>query len=169
VNALDQQGLMTSGSRAVYAIGVLVVWIPPTSQAKVNRLEDLTLPAVRVIAVAKPELSPYGLASTDTLQHSGLWDQVKAKVVYAENINMAKQFGTSGNADAVFTAYSLVLGESGKIIRVDSSLHPPIEQTLGIVARSTHQEAARKFAAFLLTGGGKDILRSSGYEAPLSH
>jgi molybdate transport system substrate-binding protein len=166
VSTLDREGLLLSGSGVLYAIGVLAVWIPPTSQANVNQLDDLTSPAVRVIAVAKPDLSPYGLASVDTLKRLGIWDQVKSKVVYAENINMAKQFGTSGNADAVFTAYSLVLHESGKMIRVESSLHQPIEQTLGIVAKSTHQQAARDFAAFLITGGGKDILRSYGYEAP---
>jgi len=166
IDALDREGLLTKGSRAIYAIGVLAVWIPPTSQAKVDRLDDLTSPGVRVIAVAKPELAPYGAASVDTLQRLGIWDRVKAKVVYAENINMAKQFGTSGNADAVFTAYSLVLKESGKVIRVDASLHAPIEQALGIVARSQNQKDARKFVDFLLAGGGKAILASFGYETP---
>ncbi len=166
VDALDRKGLLTAGSRAVYAIGVLAVWIPPTSRAKVNRLEDLTSPDVRVIAIAKPELAPYGQASIDALRRLGIWDQVKARVVYAENINMAKQFGTSGNADAVFTAYSLVLNESGKIIRVDPSLHAPIEQTLGIVAHSAHQQAAREFVTFITSGGGKAILGSFGYEVP---
>ena len=166
IDALDREGLLTPNSRAIYAIGVLAVWIPVTSQAKVDRLEDLASPAVRVIAVAKPELAPYGEASIDTLRHLGIWDQVKTKVVYAENINMAKQFGKSGNADAVFTADSLVLKESGKVIRVDASLHAPIEQALGIVGRSQNQKDARQFVDFLLTGGGRAILTSFGYEIP---
>ena len=35
-------------------------------------------------------------------------------MVYANNVSMAKQFAASGNADAAFTAYSLVFRESGK-------------------------------------------------------
>ena len=53
--------------------------------------------------------------------------------------------------------------ESGRIIRVDDSLHQPIDQELGIVAGSPRQEAARKFVEFLLKGAGRSILSSYGY------
>jgi molybdate transport system substrate-binding protein len=152
----------------VYARGVLALWIPGGSSAVVSRLEDLTLPTVRVVAVAKPDLAPYGQAAIDSLQRLGVWQQVQPKVVYAENISMAKQYGKSNNADAVFTAYSLVLHESGKIIRVDESLHEPLSQELGILAKSTHQDDARKFVSFLLTGAGRSILAGSGYQPPAS-
>jgi molybdate transport system substrate-binding protein len=166
VAQLEQKGLLTAGSRAIYARGVLALWIPASSKAAVERVQDLTLPGVHVIAVAKPELAPYGQASVDTLQKLGIWEQVKPKVVYAENISMARQYGQSKNADAVFTAYSLVLHEAGKVIQVDETLHKPIDQELGIVAKSNRQEAARKFVAFLLTGAGKTILASYGYQSP---
>ena len=68
---------------------------------------------------------------------------------------MAKQYGQSKNADAVFTAYSLVLHEAGRIIGVDEALYKPIDQELGIVAKSNRQDAARKFVAFLLKGAGR--------------
>jgi molybdate transport system substrate-binding protein len=169
VAELDRKGLLARGSRAVYARGVLALWIPGGSKTPVSRLEDLTLPAVRVVAIAKPDLAPYGQAAIDTLQRLGIWEQVRPKVVYAENIGMAKQYGKSNNADAVFTAYSLVLHESGKIIRVDESLHQPLRQELGILAKSTHQDDAGKFVSFLLTGAGKSILADSGYVPPGSN
>jgi molybdate transport system substrate-binding protein len=163
VDQLTKKGLLTAGSKGVYATGILVLWIPPQSTAPVNRLEDLVHPAVKVIALAKPELAPYGLAARETLQKLGIWSQVESKVVYADSISMAKQYGSSGNADAVFTAYSLVLKESGKVIQVSDELHPPIDQALGIVAASKNQAAAREFVNFLLTGKGRDIMRNSGY------
>jgi molybdate transport system substrate-binding protein len=166
VAELEQKGLLTAGSRAVYARGTLALWIPESSQAAVQRIEDLALPGVRIIAIAKPELAPYGQASVDALQKLGIWEKVNAKVVYAENISMAKQYGRSKNADAVFTAYSLVLHEGGKVIQVDEALHKPIEQELAIVARSNRQEAAGNFVKFLLTGAGKTILRGYGYQSP---
>src|SRR5438477_51210 len=90
------------------------------------------LPNQVSFAIAKPELAPYGQAAVETFEHLGIWRQVQPKVVYAENINAAKQYGVSRNADAVFTAYSLVLHEAGTVIRVDENLHRPIEQELGI-------------------------------------
>src|ERR1700761_6486160 len=98
--------MLLPGSRALYARGVLALWIPPASKTRIDKLQDLASPDVHVIAVAKPELAPYGQAAVETLQKLGIWDQVKERIVYAENISMAKQYGTSNNADAVFTAYS---------------------------------------------------------------
>ncbi len=166
VEQLERRGLLLPGSRAVYATGILVLWIPPGSKAIIRSLRDLTLPGVHAIAVAKPELAPYGQATVDTLRQLGIWEQVKSKIVYAGNIGMAKQYGASNNADAVFTAYSLVQNSGGKVIAVDGKLHQPITQELGIVAATHHRDAARKFVAFLLTGEGREILSKSGYSVP---
>jgi molybdate transport system substrate-binding protein len=163
VEELDHKGLVSPGSRASFAIGVLALWVPPRSKAVISGLEDLASPEVHVIAVAKPALAPYGQASIDALTYAGIWEKVKSKVVYAENINMAKQYGMSGNADAVFTAYSLVLHEGGKVVQVDDRLHQPLVQELAIIAKSPHQDAARKFTDFLLGDNGREILRSFGY------
>jgi molybdate transport system substrate-binding protein len=163
VEQLEKKGLLTPGSRAVYATGILALWIPPGSKATLNRPEDLVQPAVKVIALAKPELAPYGLAARETLQKLGIWSQMEPKIVYADNISMAKQYGSSGNADAVFTAYSLVLKEQGKVLQVRDDLHAPIDQALGIVAASKNQGSARAFVDYLLTGKGRGILGDSGY------
>jgi molybdate transport system substrate-binding protein len=164
VDKLDGEHLLVPGSSAVYAVGVLALWIPPSSKAQVNKVEDLKAADVRVIAVANPKLAPYGAATVETLQHLGIWDQVKDKIVYAENINGAKQYGTSKNADAVFTAYSLVLKEGGKVIQVDEALHQPIVQKLGILKGSQHRDQAESFTSFVLKGGGRAILERYGYK-----
>lgn len=166
VQQLEKKGLLAQGTRAVYATGVLALWIPPGREGAVSKPEDLTSPRVKVIALAKPELAPYGLAARESLQKLGIWSQVEPKVVYADNISMAKQYGTSGNADAVFTAYSLVLKEKGKVIPMSDSLHAPIDQALGIAGSSKHPDTARMFVDFLLYGRGREILRNSGYRVP---
>jgi molybdate transport system substrate-binding protein len=166
VEQLDRKGLLLRGSRAVYATGILALWIPPGSPAKIDGPEGLVQPAVKVISLAKPELAPYGLAARETLMHLGIWDRVQSRIVYADNINMAKQYGSSGNADAVFTTYSLVLKEAGKVIKIDEKLHNPIDQALGIVAASKHQDTARQFTDFLLKGRGRDVLAKFGYRLP---
>jgi molybdate transport system substrate-binding protein len=166
VQELQDKGLLVSGGRMAYAVGVLAMWVPPSSAANVARIEDLTRPEVRFIAVAKPELAPYGQAAVETLQHSGVWEQVKSKIVYAENINMARQYGTSGNADVVFTAKALVLADGGRVMPVDDSLHAPLIQELGVVASAPHLAAARKFVTFLTRGAGRDVLAAAGYRVP---
>jgi molybdate transport system substrate-binding protein len=166
IEELDRKGLLEKTSRAVYAIGVLALWVPPGSRTAVAHLKDLTRPEVRIVAVANPELAPYGEATIETLHKLGIWRQVQPKIVYTENINQARQYGTSGNADAVFTADSLLLHAGGTVIPVDGTMHTPITQELAIVASTAHRDAARRFTAFLLAGAGRDVLRESGYRIP---
>ena len=168
VEELDRKGLLFAGSRVPYATGVLALWIPP-GKTVVASLLDLTSPAIRVIAIAKPELAPYGLAAVQALHRAGIWDRVEAKVVYAENIRMAKQYGATGNADAVFTAYSLVLNETGTVMPVNENLHGAIVQELGITANTQHLDAARRFIAFLVGSDGHAVLSKFGYKFPANH
>jgi molybdate transport system substrate-binding protein len=166
VDSLVSAGKLVAGSRAIYALGQLALWIPEGDQSGVHDLKDLTGSRIRFVAIAQPELAPYGQATVETLRNVGLWETVKPKLVYATSISMAKQFAASGSANAAFTSYSLVLHEKGAILKVDSDLHKPIEQALGIVAASTHQEEARQFRSFLLGAEGRTILANGGYLVP---
>ena len=85
-------------------------------------------------------------------------------------IAMAGVMGVAGlgligsGADAVFTAYSLVLKEAGKVIQVDEAWHQPIVQKLGILARTQHSDDAQKFTRFVLGESGRAILMRYGYK-----
>jgi molybdate transport system substrate-binding protein len=165
IDMLDRKKLLVPGSRTIYAEGALALWIPPGAPAGISRIEDLTSQQVKVIAIAKPELAPYGAAAVAALKKAGIWDRVQSKIVYAENINMARLYGASGNADAVLTAYALVLHEKGMVSQVDPRLYPPIEQALGVLASSRKQNEARRFVDYILRGNGRTLLGEFGYRS----
>jgi len=48
------------------------------------------------IAIANPDHAPCGRAAVPALQHAGLYEQLKSKLVYDENISQAAQFAQSG-------------------------------------------------------------------------
>jgi molybdate transport system substrate-binding protein len=166
VDGLVKTGKVTAASRAVYARGQLALWIPKGDQMGVHELKDLTNAKIRFIAIAQPSLAPYGRAAEEALRSAGLYDGLQPKFVYGNTINLAKQLASSGNADVCFTAYSLVLHESGAVIKVEPNLYKPIEQALAIVAASTNQSDAQKFDEFLLGADGRSILEKNGYILP---
>ena len=165
VDSLVATQELTGDSRAIYALGQLALWIPEGGPA-IHELKDLGGKDVRFIAIAQPELAPYGAATLEVLKSAGLWDAVQPKVVYGTSISMAKQFAASGSANAAFTAYSLVLHEKGTILKIDSRLYKPIEQAMGIVAASGHLSEAKQFRSFLLGSEGRTILANNGYVLP---
>jgi ABC-type molybdate transport system substrate-binding protein len=75
IERLEKKGLLIPGSRVVYATGILALWVPPGRAAKIDGIDGMVQPTVKVIALAKPELAPYGLAARETLQHLGIWDR----------------------------------------------------------------------------------------------
>ena len=166
VDALAEKGKIVPSTRAIYARGQLALWIPPGAHSGVRALSDLAAPQVRFIAIAQPSAAPYGQAAVEALQAAGLWEGIQPKVVYAENIVQAKQFAASGNADAAFTAYSLLLHEPGAVIEVDHKLYRPIDQAIGVVASSRRTASALQFTQFVLGLEGRAILRSHGYGLP---
>jgi molybdate transport system substrate-binding protein len=166
IDSLVSNRKLTAGSRAVYALGQLALWIPNGQRSGIRELHDLARPPVRFIAVAQPELAPYGQATIEALRQAGLWDATQPKIVYANSISMAKQMAATGNADAAFTAYSLVLHDQGIVVKVDPRLYHPIQQALAIVASSERTEEAMQFRSFLLGPEGSAILGNHGYLLP---
>jgi molybdate transport system substrate-binding protein len=165
IQRLVERGIVTPHSRSVYALGRLALWVPDASRPLVS-LQDLAAPSVRYIAVAQPELAPYGSAAVEALRNSGIWENVRGRIVYAPNINVARQLAASGNADAALTAYPLVMKDSGGILLVDGKLHTPIRQALGIPAASPHAAQAQAFRDFVLGSEGRAILARRGYDLP---
>jgi len=166
VDALEQKGLLTAGTRALYARGSLVIWLPNGSTINIERVEDLTRKEVERIAIAKPDIAPYGQAAVEALRALKMWDQVEPKVVYGMNVSQVKQFVSSGNAEAGFLPRALVKPGEGKYIEIGEELHRPIDQALAVIKSSEKQDAARRFADFVLGPEGQLILKEYGYKPP---
>ena len=153
-------------ARALFARGRLVVWTPPGSSINLSRIEDVIRDEVYRVAIAKPDVAPYGKAAVEALRALNLWQQIESKVVYAQNVSMTKQFAATGNAEVAFLPLALVKPNEGRFIEVDKRLHQPIDQALGVVRASARQEAARQFEAFVLSVKGQAILEGYGYRKP---
>ena len=163
IDKLDSLGFITPGTNKLYARGRLVLWIPPGSSVTLNRIEEVARPEVERIAVAKPDLAPYGRATVEALQALNLWPQVELKVVYGQSVSQTKQYAATGNAEVAFIPLALVKPNEGQSIEVDERLHQPINQAIAVIKDSPQQEAARRFVEFVLSPEGQAILERYGY------
>jgi molybdate transport system substrate-binding protein len=164
VDRLAAKGLLVDKSRSIYARGVLALWAPKSPA--IQKLEDLKRPEVKRIGIANPELAPYGKAAIETLTALHFWPELESKAVYGPNISIVAKFAESANADASFTALSLVNDRLEKPIIVPENLHQPIDQALGIVKSTTHGEAAAEFRQFILGPEAQAIFGKFGYRSP---
>ena len=118
---LEREGHIVAGTRITYATGQLSLW---SRVKKFPDLQALTSDDVRHIVIANPEAAPYGQAAREALEHAGIWQQVKDKLVYAQNEMQAAMMVAKGLADVGMVAAGSVKG--GHALVIDSSLYAPI-------------------------------------------
>jgi molybdate transport system substrate-binding protein len=164
-------GVADAGSLIVYAQGHLVLWARAEEKLEIatKGFEVLEDPRVAKIAIANPEHAPYGRAAVAALQKAGLYDSVKGKLVYGENISQAAQFAQSGSAQVGIIALSLTFAESlkrGEQWKIPPEMYPPIQQQAVIVSASANKQKAREFLLFVGSKTGRKILSSYGLTPP---
>lgn len=161
----------TSDEGAIYAIGKLVI-ITKTSSgiSLLNAKADIAKAITKAnkIAIAKPELAPYGRAAVQYLKAEGLWELAKDKLVYADNIGAATAYVVSGAADLGFTAFSLAkspeVAKQMSLLLVDAKMYEPIKQRM-VLMKGAPQEAVDLYY-FMQGPQAKSILQKFGYTTP---
>jgi molybdate transport system substrate-binding protein len=152
-------------SRRSFAFGFLALWTNGTADIP-SSLEDIQQSEYRRIVIANPEHAPYGQAARDVLESLGLWDELKDRLVLADNIGDAFRIVKTGNADIGFIALSLVIAEEFEYLQVPSDLHRPLDQTLLVLSSNARGLAAQAFVDFVVGARGRETLAKFGFRLP---
>lgn len=169
---LVDAGVARKDSFAIYAVGRLVLWAPATSKLDFERdgLKTLCNSSIAKIAIANPKLAPYGRAAEAALKNSGVYEQVKGKLVLGENITQAAQYIQSGAADVGLIAESLTYGpamkDKGRAWRIPEGTYPKLEQALVILDDAKDMALAVKYRDFILDEKGLALLKPYGFGSP---
>jgi molybdate transport system substrate-binding protein len=163
IDQLEQKGLIIPGTKAIYARGRIALWTPSDSNLRLEGVADLARPEVTRIAIANPDHAPYGLAARQALESAGLWERVKPKLVYADNIRQTLQYAETGNVEVAIVALSLSTQTKGRWTLIPEELHQPLDQGLAIMKTTKNEPAARAFADFVRGPQGQAIMQKYGF------
>lgn len=161
----------TQDAGIVYALGHLVMIVNAASDIQLSndvQQRSVILVQAKKIAIANPDIAPYGKAAVQYLQSSQLWDQLKSKMVYGENISIAATYVSSGAADVGFTALSLAklpeLTSSIRYIELPENTYQPIKQRM--VLMKNPDPLVVELYKYLQSSAAKQILQQYGYTIP---
>lgn len=172
VERLHAEGLTVDTGR-IYAIGQLVLFIPNTSNQDTNQetrtlLRESVTGGSHKIAMANPELAPYGLAAKQVLERFDLWPMPKDQLILGENVGQTAQFALTGTIDAAFLPYSLAISvqlrNAGQFKLIPRDWHMPINQRMVLLKKAG--TAARELYDYLSSEAAQTIIRDYGYAAP---
>lgn len=164
---LEADGAGVTGTRFTYAIGRLTLWSGDPGRITGDGKAALTSDDVRHIALANPDLAPYGIAARETLQSLGLWDSVQGRIVMGQNIGQTHSMVATGNAELGFVALSAVLSlralNRGSRWDIPQELFAPIRQDAILLKAGAGNEAARAFLDFLRAPRAREVIERYGY------
>lgn len=154
-----------------YAIGRIALWVTKKSGLDVNKGMDILFdPKVKKIAIANPAHAPYGRIAKEVMEHYKVFDKVKERLVFGENIQQTAQFIQSGAADAGFVAYSLVLAPAlatiGNYKLIPASAHKEIIQGYVLLKPSANNPTAKLFESFVGSADARIIFGKYGFTLP---
>lgn len=165
--ALVQKQLAVSGSRFTYATGRLVLWSPNPDRITEDGVGVLRRGKFRRLAIANPELAPYGLAARQTLTALGLITQLKDRIVMGQNIGQTHALIATGNAELGLIALSQSVDRrfaaTGSRWIVPHHLHDPIHQDVVLMKRAVGNRAAQAFLEYLKSREGQTLIAALGY------
>jgi molybdate transport system substrate-binding protein len=167
---LAEAGFAEPNTAVVYGFGRIVLWMRMNRYCNPERdgWKCLLGPEVKRIGIANPRHAPYGRAAIAAFEKAGIYEQVRAKLVFGENISQAAQFAESGNAQAAILADSLTSSpslRSGKKWEIPMELYPPIEQSAVVLKSGPNRSAAQEFVNYIARGAGHDLLGKFGFLA----
>jgi molybdate transport system substrate-binding protein len=119
------------------------------------------------LALANPNLSPYGLGAQQVMVELDIWPKLQTKLVRGENIAQTFQFVHSGNAELGFVAYSQAVNPKrsvqGSFWMPHQSLYSPIDQQAVLL---NDKQASKDFLKFLKGPLARQIIQNYGYDLP---
>ena len=169
VDDVVRVGACDGATQAIYGQGRIALWsnkaLGLTAPAD---LRDLLDKRYVKIAIANPEHAPYGKAAQQAMSKLGLWEALKPKLVYGENIQQTLKYAQSGNVEVAVVAQSLALATpDGDYHLIDAALHKELNQAIVVCGRDLARQAAgRAFVAFVASPDGRTIMRRYGFVLP---
>ncbi|MFI3288716.1 MAG: molybdate ABC transporter substrate-binding protein [Rikenellaceae bacterium] len=162
-----KSGGYTTGEVRPYACGKLLLYSRSIDISQIG-LDALTLNKSHRIAIANPNAAPYGVHAIEMLNNIGIYNDVKSKIIYGENIGATAQYVFSGNADLGVIALSQhrspTAQNNGYTYIIPDNLYSPIIQSCVVVKQKIENLEAIKFRDFVLSAESKPIWLKYGYD-----
>ncbi len=154
-------------SRVDFAANQVVLIVPADSKANITALKDLTRDDVKRIAYGNPASVPVGRYTQGALEAAGLWKEVQAKSVLAQNVRQSLDYVARGEVDAgfVFATDAAIMADKVKVaVRVPSQT--PVTYPIAVTTREAAAKEAESFVAYVLSPAGQAILSRYGFQKP---
>jgi molybdate transport system substrate-binding protein len=139
---------------------------PAHSIIPFRALTDLKKEEVKKVAIGNPKTVPAGMYAEEALRHFNLWDVIKHKLIFAENVRQALDYVARDEVDAglVYSTDAMARPKEVEVvIKLPETSHQPIVYPIGVIKGTKVETLSRAFVDFVISTEGQRILNQYGF------
>ena len=156
INLLEEKGLIIKSTRTNFTMNKLVIIAP--SRLTIEELKHLDK-----IAIGDPKTVPAGLYAQTFMENAGIYEILKPKLIFAENVRQVLDYVERKEVDAGFVYLSDTIKSNMSVFSINDSLYPPIVYPIAVINDSQQPAISRQFIEFIQSNEGQTILQKYGF------
>ncbi|MDG1752632.1 MAG: molybdate ABC transporter substrate-binding protein [Thalassotalea sp.] len=171
---LIEANIALENTLKTYAFGTVSFWSAhwktskkspenlPTFESLIQLIKDKKVK----LAIANPNIAPYGLAAKQVIESNKLWHIIeKNQLITGSNINQTFQQVRSGAVPLGIVADSQLKVNDLTGVTIPKEYYQPIEQQLVLISASKNTQQAQLLSQYLLSDDSQNIIKTLGYES----
>jgi molybdate transport system substrate-binding protein len=158
------KGVVATSEVKIFTSNQLVLVAPTESKFHLQQLSDLKKADIKRIAMGLPASVPAGHYAQNVLEKTGLWSEVKNKIISTTHVRQALDYVSRDEVDLgfVYASDALLMQDKVKVVfQVQTTT--PIQYAIAKVSSSPHTDAANKFIAYLQANNAQAVLKKYGF------
>jgi molybdate transport system substrate-binding protein len=163
---IGKKDLVAANSRKEFAKNVVVLVKPADTTIPLQTLADLQKKEIKKIAIGNPKTVPAGRYAEQALRHFNLWDTIREKLVFAENVRQVLDYVARDEVDAglVYSTDAMARSKEVKVVmKLPEGSHQPVVYPIGIIKGTKAAILSRGFVDFVISTEGQRILSQHGF------
>ena len=162
----EKKGLIQIGTRKDFTANTVVLVVPAKEKKPIKSFSDLSSGEIKRIAIGNPKTVPAGRYAEEILQHYRVYDAIKDKLIFAENVRQVLDYVSRGEVDAgvIYSSDARLKATDVKVVAVaPSGSHKPVIYPIAVIKGTKVPDLAKEFIAVVTSEEGQAILRKYGF------
>lgn len=166
LQTLSESASIDAKTRTWLAANQLVVIVPGTRKEQWRDAMPLVHDSIVKLAVANPDHAPAGNYARQALTKLELWDRLKPRIIFADDVRFAARYVAENAVDAgiVYATDAAAFESKLSIVyRFRPEQHDAIDYEGALCSRSQQSVQAKEFLRFIASPKCRDIWEKHGF------
>lgn len=165
VDTLAAKDLIVVDTRINLVANQIVLIKNKTQELTLTRIDELTNPEFKRIAMGNPDSVPAGRYAKEALTFYKLYDAIQPKLVFGENVRQVLDYVARGEVEAgfVYSTDAKIEAQVDVVLEIPAEAHKAIIYPATIIKSSQQAELGKAFLLFLQSQESQTVFKKYGF------